>query len=200
MFTDANRRADLLRRRLSPASGAGFEPCEALEPRQLMANMLAVAECTGPVHSQSEAPAIMERATPVRGAVRAVNHAPRIYGVYFSSGVRDNATVNPFAPYVLADRDRDQALTLTVTLGKPKLGGFTGASLRAAGFVKVAKGSFSLTGQAPALQDALRGLVYDARNINGPLGKVVSANFIITLSDGMYTAVDTSASVVIRNV
>jgi hypothetical protein len=119
-------------------------------------------------------------ASPILGGIITANQ-----------NVADNATVQPFLTTTVTDPDSPPQLE-TVTVSYPAangsfstLGGFTGSA-----------GSYSVTGTAPVVQAALRGLTFVPTAHQTTPGKAITTHFTIAVNDGYLSASDSQTAVV----
>jgi hypothetical protein len=123
------------------------------------------------------------------------NDAPGLSGIIASSKVKLNKSVKAFRRMVVGEPDLNDTLTATLKIDKPTKGGFTSASLAAAGFIKSGRGRYRLVGPAASIQVALRKLVYKFTSTIDT-SAVQKVKFTVGLTDGSGAAVSNSQTTV----
>jgi hypothetical protein len=118
--------------------------------------------------------------------------APVLGGIITAQqNVMDNGTIQPFIPVTVTDPDsppQNETVTLSYTAANgtfTNLGGFSGSA-----------GSYTMTGTAPQVQTALRGLTFVPTSGQATPGKSITTNFTVSVNDGYYSATDSQTTVV----
>jgi Ca2+-binding RTX toxin-like protein len=124
-----------------------------------------------------------------------VQDAPTLTGLIDYAMLTDQQTLLPFGAIDLEDPDAEagvvgaQTLTATVTLSDPAngtLGGVFGGAFDAG------TGVWTFSGSTGDVEAALLALVFTPTLHQVPAGEVVTTTFVITVSDGIDTVLDTN--------
>jgi hypothetical protein len=134
-------------------------------------------------------------------ATASVNDPATLTGIAATLMQNDNATSNPFSGAVVANPDVDQPLTLRVTIDDPARGGFTAASLTAAGFTAMGGGVFERTAlDAATAQAALRALVFAPVENRLEVGDTEEVVITARVDDGVAGPAEQSTTVTVTSV
>ena len=130
--------------------------------------------------------------------VTATNDAPTIAGTA-TNNITDKQTVQPFSTVTIGDVDNlaaapPQPQTLTVRIVMDNLD--KGSLQSLGGFTVVSNGVFQLTGFAPAVTSAIRGIWFVPVNNHIVVPTPAAIHFGISVSDGFMTAPTTNLAVV----
>lgn len=128
----------------------------------------------------------------------AYNDVHGLSGAVADQAVNDNATVIPFANFVIGDPDSPvQIMTLTVTIDTAAKGVFTSGSLTTAGMVHQGGGVYTRTGSAADLETAIRALVFDPTENRVAVGSTETTTFTVSVDDGLIDPVVDSTTTVV---
>ncbi len=134
-------------------------------------------------------------------ATASVNDPATLTGIAATLMQNDNATSSPFSGAVVANPDVDQPLTLRVTIDDPARGGFTAASLTAAGFTAMGGGVFERTApDAATAQAALRALVFAPVENRLEVGDTEDVVITARVDDGVAGPAEQSTTVTVTSV
>ncbi|MEI7027945.1 Ig-like domain-containing protein [Paenibacillus sp. y28] len=129
--------------------------------------------------------------------VTAVNDAPELSGItVMPFEILDTETAMPFPNVSVADADEGQVLTLTIELDDAAKGGFTAASLQAAGF-SVTGNVYEASGTEAQLTSQIRQLVFEPAPNRAAPETTETATITITVTDGEALPVTDSQTTVI---
>ncbi|MBS0196832.1 MAG: DUF4347 domain-containing protein [Planctomycetes bacterium] len=129
-----------------------------------------------------------------------MNDAPSVSGAEAGQAVNDNATLQPFSGFTVADVDPGQSQTVTVSLDTAAKGAFTPASLTASGFATSGGGVYTFTGTAAAATTAIRQLVFRPTNNRNAVGATETTTFAVSVNDGSAEANSYTTTVVTTSV
>jgi hypothetical protein len=143
----------------------------------------------GTVLLQSDAFSLAERGQLFRQGIRTITDASGsyVYGALSFSGaatphnVAMTSVVQPFADAVVS-ASAGLTLTATVTLSAPSQGRLLNLS---GGAYDAATGTYTLTGDAAAIQAALRALSFDPTDRAAAIGSIATTSFALRISDGL---------------
>ena len=110
-----------------------------------------------------------------------LNEAPVIGGVTTATQtVVDTATVNPFSSVTIADEDKSDVLTVVVKMDTASEGAFE--TTVTGGTYDATAGTYTITGNAATVQNAIRALKFNPTNKTAG-SAAVSTTFTITVTD-----------------
>ncbi len=123
--------------------------------------------------------------------VNGVNDLPVIQGTVSGQQVQTDQTIAPFARFVITDADgADEVQSVTIRLDNPGNGVFSVLN----GFTDAGNGVYTFIGTTAAVQEAIRGLVFD------PAGEGRTVFTISVLNHGQGPVVDARTSVTASSV
>ncbi|MCC5979859.1 MAG: putative Ig domain-containing protein, partial [Salinarimonas sp.] len=133
--------------------------------------------------------------------ITSVNDPATLTGIDATLSQNDNVTSTPFASALVENPDVDQPLTLRVTIDEPARGGFTAASLAAAGFTDTGGGVYERTApDAATAQTALRALVFAPVENRLPPGDSDDVVITARVDDGIAAPAEQSTTVTVTSV
>uniref|UniRef100_UPI0038996A13 hypothetical protein n=1 Tax=Microvirga roseola TaxID=2883126 RepID=UPI0038996A13 len=143
----------------------------------------------GTIILQDDTFSLAERGQLFRQGIRTITDASGSYtygAVAFAGGgtahnVAMTAVATPFADTVVSASD-GLTLTATVTLSAPSHGRLLNPS---GGAYDAVTGTYTITGDAAAIQAALRALIFDPTDRAAAIGSIETTSVSLTLSDGL---------------
>ncbi len=133
-------------------------------------------------------------------AIRDVNDTPTASLDRGALAQTDKQASSPFATVAVADVDRGEVLTATVSLSNQGGGGFTAASLVAAGFTVNPDGTATVRGTPAQVEAALCALVFQPQENRSAPGANDGVSASITIRDAAGATVQVARQVLVASV